>query len=93
MIKYVVESPADTFLTGTEAGILYQIKEFSPDKRLIPIPTEEDNTCACSECVFMKVNTKQKVLDCLQSESHEIILDPMIQYLASIPIQRMLQLS
>lgn len=93
MIKYVVESPADTFLIGTEAGILHQIKEFSPDKHLIPIPTEEDNTCACSECAYMKVNTIQKVLDCLQSESHEIILDPMIQYLASIPIQRMLQLS
>lgn len=93
LINYVVESPADTFLIGTEAGILHQIKEFSPDKHLIPIPTEEDNTCACSECAFMKVNTIQKVLDCLQSESNEIILDPMIQSLALIPIRKMLQLS
>ncbi len=93
MINYVAESPADTFLIGTEAGILHQIKELSPDKHLIPIPTKEDNTCACSECAFMKVNTIQKVLDCLQSESHEIILDPMIQSLALIPIRKMLQFS
>lgn len=93
MINYVIESPADTFLIGTEAGILHQIKELSPNKHLIPIPTEEDNTCACSECAFMKVNTIQKILDCLQSESHEIILDPMVQCLALIPIQKMLQLS
>ena len=27
-----------------------------PNKVLIPAPADEDNTCACSECHFMKMN-------------------------------------
>lgn len=93
MIRYIMDSPADTFLIGTEAGILYQMKEMAPNKVLIPIPTVEDNSCACSECAYMKINTLHKVLQCLESESPEVHLDPMIRDLALIPIQRMLHLS
>ena len=93
MIRYITESSADTFLIGTEAGILHQMKELAPEKTLIPIPTKEDTTCACSECAYMKVNTLQKVLKCLETESPEIILDPLVSSLALVPIRRMLQLS
>ena len=93
MIRYITESPAATFLIGTEAGILHQMKEMASEKTLIPIPTKEDTTCACSECAYMKVNTLQKVLQCLEMESPEIILDPLVSSLALFPIQRMLQLS
>lgn len=93
MIRYISESSADTFLIGTEAGILHQMKEMAPEKILIPIPTTEDTACACSECSYMKINTLQKVLRCLETESPEIILDPLVSDLALIPIQRMLQLS
>ncbi|MBN7801897.1 quinolinate synthase NadA [Algoriphagus aestuariicola] len=93
MIRYITESSADKFLIGTEAGILHQMKELAPEKTLIPIPTKEDTTCACSECAYMKVNTLQKVLQCLETESPEIILDPLVSSLALVPIRRMLQLS
>lgn len=93
MIRYISESSADTFLIGTEVGILHQMKEMAPEKILIPIPTTEDTACACSECAYMKINTLQKVLRCLETESPEIILDPLVSDLALIPIQRMLQLS
>lgn len=93
MIRYITASSADTFLIGTEAGILHQMKEMAPGKTLIPLPTTEDTTCACSECAYMKINTLQKVLHCLETESPEITLDPLVRSLALIPIQRMLQLS
>lgn len=93
MLGYVAESSEDTFLIGTEAGILHQMQEKAPTKHLIPIPTSEDNTCACSECAYMKVNTLEKLLRCLETESPEISLDPQIQKLALKPIEKMLQLS
>lgn len=94
IIQYIKESESvDIFLVGTEAGILHQIERTVPNKKLIPIPIDEENSCACSECSYMKVNTLEKVLACLKNESPEIFLDPLILDLAQIPIQRMIQLS
>lgn len=94
IIQYIKESESvDIFLIGTEAGILHQIERTFPNKKLIPIPIDEENSCACSECSYMKVNTLEKVLACLKNESPEILLDPLILDLAQIPIQRMIQLS
>ena len=54
---------------------------------------KENNTCACSECGFMKMNTLQKVYDCLVAESPEINVPQNIIEKALIPIERMLELS
>ncbi len=93
MINYVKESKANKFIVATEAGILYKMQQEVPEKILIPAPSHEDNTCACSECAFMKMNTLQKVYDCLVNESPEILVPLEIQEKALIPIERMLQLS
>lgn len=93
MIEYVRTSPSDTFLIATEAGILHQMQKVVPDKTLIPCPSNEDNTCACSECAFMKMNTMQKLYNCLLKGSPEIILPEEIMRLAYIPIKKMLDLS
>jgi len=93
MINYVQESKSNKFIVATEAGILYKMQQKVPDKTLIPAPSHEDNTCACSECAFMKMNTLQKVYDCLVNESPEIIVPIEIQEKALLPIERMLQLS
>ena len=93
MINYVQESKSNKFIVATEAGILYKMQQKVPEKTLIPAPSHEDNTCACSECAFMKMNTLQKVYDCLVNESPEIIVPIEIQEKALIPIKRMLQLS
>lgn len=93
MINYVKESPKMKFIVATEAGILYKMQQAVPDKTLIPAPALEDNTCACSECAFMKVNTLQKVYDCLVNETPEITIPEEIAKKALIPIKRMLELS
>ena len=64
-----------------------------PNKVLIPAPSQEDNTCACSECGFMKMNTLQKVYDCLLNEVPEITIPEDVRMKALIPIERMLKLS
>ncbi len=93
MINYVKISSSNKFIVATEAGILYKMQQEVPNKILIPAPSQEDNTCACSECGFMKMNTLQKVYDCLRNEAPEITISEEIRTKALIPIERMLELS
>lgn len=93
MINYVKQSSKQKFIVATEAGILFKMQQEVPDKTLIPAPSVEDNTCACSECAYMKVNTLQKVYDCLVNETPEITIPEEVSKKALIPIKRMLELS
>ena len=93
MINYVKESDQNIFIVATEAGILHKMQQDNPEKTLIPAPAKEDNTCACSECAFMKLNTLEKLYNCLRDESPEVKLEPHIIEKALIPIQRMLALN
>jgi quinolinate synthase len=93
MINFVKTDPNHKFIVATEAGILHKMKQEVPEKILIPAPAKENNTCACSECGYMKMNTLQKVYDCLLHESPEIFIPKDIMKKALVPIERMLELS
>lgn len=94
ILNYIkTQEETDTFIIATEAGILHKMAQDNPEKTLIPAPAEEDNTCACSECHFMKMNTLEKLYRCLRDESPEIILDEKIMQEALAPIERMLEFS
>ncbi|MDR9457987.1 MAG: quinolinate synthase NadA [Salegentibacter sp.] len=93
MLKYVKESPKNSFIVATEAGILYEMQKDVPQKELIPAPAKEDNSCACSECAFMKMNTLEKLYKCLKDETPEILLEEDLMEKAHKPIKRMMELS
>ena len=93
MINYVKKHQDQKFIVATEAGILHKMKQEMPNTELVPAPAKEDNTCACSECHFMKMNTLQKLYDCMLNESPQIEVDPEIIERALLPIERMLELS
>lgn len=93
MINYVKEHPTGKFIVATEVGILHKMKQEVPTAELIPAPVKEDTTCACSECAYMKVNTMQKLYNCLVTESPTIEVNKTIRERALIPIQRMLDIS
>lgn len=93
MINFVKEHPNEKFIVATEAGILHKMQLEMPNTKLIPAPSVEDNTCACSECPFMKMNTLQKLYDCLLNESPQIEVPDHIRKRALAPIERMLELS
>ncbi|PCI11817.1 MAG: quinolinate synthase [Flavobacteriaceae bacterium] len=93
MINYVKEHADRKFIVATEAGILHEMKKEVPNTVLIPAPAKEDNSCACSECGYMKINTLQKLHDCMLNESPKIEVSDAIREKALIPIQRMLDLS
>jgi quinolinate synthase len=90
MIGYCKQSPAREFIIVTESGMLHRLRREAPEKIFIPGPTE---TCACADCRFMKMNTLEKLHDCLQSLEPEIILPEPIRLRAEKPIRRMLELS
>lgn len=93
MIDYVKTSSNDSFIIATEAGILYEMQKEAPGKTLLAAPSHEDNTCACSECAFMKMNTLEKLYKCLLNEKPAIELDPELIRKANLPLEKMLQWS
>jgi quinolinate synthase len=93
LLKYVVDSPEQTFIVGTEAGILHKMRQAVPHKKIIPAPATQNNTCACSECPYMKMNTLEKVYNAMLFEQPEIIVPEDIRLKAYESVDRMLKLS
>lgn len=92
LLKYALESDAKEFIVATESGILHQMHKGAPDKTFIPAPPV-DSTCGCNDCAYMKLNTLEKLRDCLRDEIPEVKVDPAIAQAALRPINRMLELS
>ena len=93
LINFAKTDPAKEFIVATEAGILHEMQKEVPHKTLYPAPAHEDNTCACSECPYMKMNNMKKLFLCMEYELPEIHVSEDIQKKALIPIQRMLDIS
>ena len=91
LLKFVQEDDATEFIVATEAGILHEMQKRAPYKTFIPAPVEDD-TCACSECAFMKLNTLEKLYLCLEHELPEILLEENLMRRARLPIERMLEI-
>ena len=91
LLQFVQSDSADHYIVATEAGILHEMQKKCPHKTFIPAPVEDD-TCACSECAFMKLNTLEKLYNCLRFEQPEILLAPELIEKAKMPILKMLAL-
>jgi quinolinate synthase len=92
LLKYAVASDKQSFIVATESGILHEMQKKCPEKTFIPAPPN-DSTCACNECSFMRLNTMEKLYECLKNESPEITVDPEVAAKAVKPIERMLKIS
>lgn len=92
LLKYAIESDADTFIVATESGILHEMRKKCQGKKFLAAPPDEVG-CACNECAYMKLNTLEKVRDCLRDMAPAIEVDPSIAEKARRPIERMLELS
>jgi quinolinate synthase len=93
MISFAAKSEDEKFIVATEPGILHVMSQHTPGKTLIPAPSYENNTCACSECGFMKLNTLEKVYDCMYNEYPVIEVEESLRLRALQPLLRMLEIS
>ncbi len=98
MITYCKSSPAKQFVIVTESGILHRMQKECPDKQFICAPVVDimrapTDPCHCSECKYMKMNTLEKVRDCMKNLAPRIELPEHILKRARLPIDRMLEIS
>ena len=90
MVSWCKASPAPVIIIATEAGMLHRLQKECPGKRFIAAPTEN---CRCNECRFMKLNTLEKLYDCMANLAPRVELDPALVARARLPIERMLEIS
>ena len=95
LLQHTIQSPAKRFIIATESGILFEMQRACPDKEFIPVPPEvtEGVGCSCNECEYMRMNTLEKVYNCLLNESPEMIVKKETADKAISSIERMLQMS
>lgn len=98
MIAYCKTNPARQFIVVTESGIIHRLQKECPGKEFICAPTYDvmrlpSDACRCSECKYMKLNTLEKVRDCLRHLHPRIELPREILERARLPIERMLEIS
>lgn len=91
LLKRVQESPAQSFIVLTEPGIFHKMQALAPTKKLLTVPNR--NGCSCNECPYMKLNTLEKIRNCLRDNSPQILLQEELRVKALAPLQKMLQLS
>ncbi len=91
ILEHCVSSPKQRFIVATEAGILHTMKKEAPQKEYIPAPP--NNTCACNECPYMKLNTLEKLYLCMRDRHPEITMPAELRERALVPLRRMLEWS
>jgi len=91
LLNYSKKSEAKEFIVLTETGIIHQMQKASPGKTFIPAPP--NNSCACNDCPYMKLNTLEKIYNTLKYEQPELLMDAELIEKAKKPITRMLELS
>ena len=90
MVDFCKRTPSRHIIIATEAGMLHRLQKECPDKSFIPAPTDN---CRCNECRFMKMNTLEKLHDCLADLAPRLELPRDVIERARRPIERMLEIS
>ena len=95
LLEHTIKSSAKRFIIATESGILFEMQRACPDKQFIPVPPEmtEGVGCSCNECEYMRMNTLEKVYNCLLNESPEMHVNKETARKAVSSINRMLEMS
>ena len=90
MIGFCRDCEADKIIVVTETGMIHRLQREIPNKTFIAGPTD---TCACNDCRYMKMNTLEKLRDCLSDMSPQVEMPEDIRLRAYAPIKRMLEWS
>lgn len=85
MIRYARESSSQSFIIGTEKGLIYSLKKENPEKNFFPAHEK-------LICPDMKKITLEKVVDSLENLSPRIIIPEKIRVQAQKALHRMLDI-
>ncbi len=91
LLAFAQRDEARRFIVATEPGILHQMRKAAPDKDYLPLPGA-DESCACNECPFMRLNTVEKLYLALRDLSPRLEMDAGLRDAARAPLERMMAL-
>jgi quinolinate synthase len=92
ILKFALESEAQTILVATEPHIIHQMEKSAPNKTFIGVPGGDGN-CNCNMCPYMALNTLEKLYVALRDLSPRIELPDELMDAARKPLERMLQMA
>lgn len=102
LLNYAKNNNEKEYIVATESGILFEMQRACPEKTFIPVPPEASEIvdkdgkltpCSCNECNYMRLNTLEKLYECLRDEKNEIFVPDEIADKAVVCIDRMLEMS
>ena len=91
LLNYTETSGSDTFIVLTEPGIIHQMQQRVPHKTLLEVPGLDG--CSCNACPYMRLNTLQKLHDCLNTLEPAIAMEENLRIKALLPMKKMLEMS
>ena len=84
LLDFSINDCSRQYIVITESGILYEMRRACPEKEFISLE---------NQCEYMRLNTLEKLYNCLKNETPEVNVPKNIAELAILPIERMLQMS
>ncbi len=91
MLQFVTQDAHPAYIVATETGILYEMEKRNPSKQFYVVNALD--SCACNDCMYMKMNSLEKIKDALIHEAPELILPQELMDRARKSIQKMLDFS
>ncbi|MEO1003349.1 MAG: quinolinate synthase NadA [Cyanobacteria bacterium J06638_7] len=91
LLERAAVSEAPAFIVLTEPGILHQMRLRVPHKAFFEVPGADG--CSCNACPYMRLNTLEKLWQCLHGMAPAIELDEELRQRALAPIEKMLAMS
>ena len=91
LLRRAEASAATSFIVLTEPGILHQMRKTAPLKQFHEVPGADG--CSCNACPYMRLNTLEKLWQCLHDMTPQIELEEGMRQRALAPIQKMLEMS
>jgi quinolinate synthase len=91
LLRRAEASAATSFIVLTEPGILHQMRKTAPLKQFHEVPGADG--CSCNACPYMRLNTLEKLWQCLHDMTPQIELEEGMRQRALAPIQKMLDMS
>lgn len=94
LIRYTQQHPGESFIVLTEPGIFHEMRKQSPGSIFHMVPGVTDGACvSCNNCPYMKLNTMEKIYECMQTQRPSIELPESLMQLARKPLDRMMDMS
>jgi quinolinate synthase len=87
IIDWCAAADAREFIIMTESGVRFSLDRHADGKKFYFVQNEN---CNCSECPYMKMNTLEKLRDCLVHLRPRVELPAELMRRALVPLERML---